>query len=61
MLGNKVTVPPGLIAEIEKLCDTMSREASPFLKGDIRKVKADLRKRELLEKFGVEVAKPRAR
>ena len=58
LLGNKVTVATGVIAEIENLCDAVSSKASPSLKKDINRVKADLKDGELLKKFGIKVAKP---
>jgi hypothetical protein len=58
LIGNSVIVAPGFIAEIEKLCDAVSIKASPSLKKDINRVKADLKGGELLKKFGIEVAKP---
>ena len=58
LLGNRVTVAPGVRTEIEKLCDALSSKASPSLKKDINKIKADIKDGELLKKFGIEVAKP---
>ncbi|MCX5887156.1 MAG: SBBP repeat-containing protein [Proteobacteria bacterium] len=53
LLGNKVTIPSEVVNEIERLCDAMSREASPSLKEDIKKVKTDLKSGELFRKFGI--------
>jgi hypothetical protein len=53
LLGNKVTIPSEAVNEIERLCDAMSREASPSLKEDIKKVKTDLKSGELFRKFGI--------
>jgi len=58
LIGDSVTVPPAFIAEIEKLCDAVSIKASPSLKKDINRVKADLKNGGLLKAFGVEAAKP---
>jgi len=58
LLGNRITVSPGIIEEIEKLCDAVSIKASPSLKKDINRVKADIKDGELLKKFGIEVARP---
>jgi len=61
LLGNRVTVAPGVMAEIEKLCDVLSNKASPSLQKDINKAKADIKNGELLKKFGVDVTKPKTR
>jgi hypothetical protein len=61
LLGNRVTVAPGVMAEIEKLCDVLSSKASPSLKKEINKVKSDLKDGKLLKYFGVDVTKPQAR
>ena len=58
LLGDRVTVATGAIAEIEKLCDAVSSNASPSLKKAINRLKADLKDGELLKKFGIKVAKP---
>jgi hypothetical protein len=57
LLGNKVTISREVVEEIGLLCDAFSREASPALKGDINRVKADLRSGKLFKEFGIRLKK----